>query len=172
MQRLQWKCNHLQSDRYNSPLEWCAMRRLKDSLQPALHMDLIDHSHSSRFHWNTEVELQHDYPWCLYIEAPRSTHLAGGNAAEGRTEKAVKQEKSNNVRGAIFSVPKISHPLYHDLATVRIRLTEMETHTPEEHRKHLFSFSPLMCSRTSLESLLCGCLQVCKREFGREKKVW
>lgn len=24
------------------------VRRLKDSLQPALHMDLIDHSHSSR----------------------------------------------------------------------------------------------------------------------------
>lgn len=47
-QRLQWKCNHLQSDRYNSPLEGSVMRRLKDSLHPALHMDLIDHSHSSR----------------------------------------------------------------------------------------------------------------------------
>lgn len=68
-------------------------------------------------------------------------------------------------------MPKISHPLYHDLATVSIRLTEMERHTPEEHQKHLFSFFPLlMCSETSLKSLLCGCLQVCKREFVREKK--
>lgn len=74
------------------------------------------------------------------LKPPRSTHLAGGNVAEGRTQKAVKQEKSNNVRGAIFSVPKISHPLYHDPAAVRIRLTEMERHTPEEHRKRLFSF--------------------------------
>lgn len=32
----------MQSDRYNSPLELQTMRRLKGSLQPTLHMDLID----------------------------------------------------------------------------------------------------------------------------------
>lgn len=66
----------------------------------------------------------------LYVGAARSTHRPGVNATEGRTEEAVKEEKSNNMRGAISSVPEISHPLHHELATMRTRLTAVERNTP------------------------------------------
>lgn len=100
------------------------------------------HTLVERFHWNTGCELRHDYPWCLYIGAARSTHLPGGNATAGRTEKAVKQEKSNNMRGAISSVPEISHPLYRELATVRTRLTAVERNMPEDQPRHFFPLFP------------------------------
>lgn len=109
----------------------------------------------------------------LYWSPPRSTHLPGGNAAGGRTEKAVKQEKSNNIRGAISSVLEISHPLYRELATVRTRLTAVERKTRQEQRRPLFPFFPLfiMFSNISYMPLLhlwmLPGLQVCE---GKKKK--
>lgn len=116
------------------------MRRLKGSLQPTLHMDLIDHRLSS----SDSIEIlgvNYDTTTLdvFILKPPRSTHLPGGNAAEGRTEKAVKQEKSNNIRGAISSVLEISHPLYRELATVTTRLTAVERKTGLKSSDGLYS---------------------------------
>lgn len=150
------------------------MRRLKGSLQPTLHMDLIDHRLSS----SDSIEIlgvNYDTTTLdvFILKPPRSTHLPGGNAAGGRTEKAVKQEKSNNIRGAISSVLEISHPLYRELATVRTRLTAVERKTRQEQRRPLFPFFPLfiMFSNISYMPLLhlwmLPGLQVCE---GKKKK--
>lgn len=171
MQRLQWKCNHLQSDRYNSPLEGVRCGGSKTAF-----------SQLSIWIWLTTVirqEIPLKYwewittwlPLMSLYWGPCSTLLAGRNVMERHTEEAVKQEKSNNIQGAISSMLKMNRPLYHDLATVSIRLTEMGRHMERrESQKHLFSFlSPFSLKHPFSLHSMCECLQVC---VCVSEKVW
>lgn len=108
------------------------MRQLKGSLQPALHMDLIDHTLLSSdsieipgVNYNTTIPLM-----SLYWSPPVQLTYLEERQPRDALRKAVKQEKSNNTRGAISSVPEISHPLHRELATVRTRLTAVERNAP------------------------------------------